>query len=340
MQTNSEQAEHTRLAGAPGVCVSIVIPAYNAARTIADGVTAAMNQLGLPGASEVIVVDDGSTDETASVARGCGARCVSQPNGGPASSRNTGFRAARGRYVLFTDSDCVPDPHWAERLIAPFGEERVGACGGSYTMANDGVVPAGIHWEIITRHRRFGSRVRALGSYNLAVRRDVLEAVGGFDETYLTASGEDNDLSYRISSLGYELRWVPEATVGHHHTRRLGKYLREQYRHGYFRAKLYRRHRRYVLGDDYTTVKDPLECALAGLSVVSAALVWVDGMVWALLGTLGLLLAVQVPTAVRMVRLSGRASVMLHVPVMFLRAFARTAGFCVGMLRRGTGHVS
>jgi glycosyltransferase involved in cell wall biosynthesis len=321
----------------PSVPVSIVIPAYNAAGTIAETLAAVLGQQGFAQLVEVIVVDDGSTDPTAEIVRQFPVRYLYQPNAGPASARNRGFRCARGPYVLFTDSDCVPDSRWAMQLVEALHHPVVGAVGGSYTLANRGRVAEGIHWEIVVRHRRFRPYVRALGSYNLGVRREVMEQVGGFDETYPAASGEDNDLSYRILAAGYKLRWVPAATVGHHHTAKLGKYLREQQRHGYFRTKLYRRHAGRMSGDDYTTPKDVLEPVLVCALAASLPLCWLP-RVWLLgAGALAVLAAIQVPMTVRMVLGSGRLSVAAHAGVMFLRAFWRTWGFLQGlpsMLRR------
>ncbi len=320
------------------VTVSIVIPAYNAETTIARAVACAKAQEGLTCAPEVIVVDDGSADRTGEIVRSLdGVRYVRQDNAGPAAARNHGWRVSSGAVVMLTDSDCEAAPDWAAKLLAAFEEGDVGAAGGSYTMANGGFLAGGIHWEIVARHRRFGRYVRALGSYNLAVRRAVMDEVGGFDESYPTASGEDNDLSYKISAAGRKLRWVGDATVGHHHTTSLPKYLKEQYRHGFFRTKLYCRHVRRILGDDYTLAKDILEPPLVLALIAALAVCWIGPLWIAPLIVLGLLAAIQIPMTVRMVRCSGRLSAATHAGVMFLRAFARTAGFVAGILRGSPG---
>ena len=312
--------------------VSVVIPAYNAERTIAQSVRCAISQRCQRTCPEVVVVDDGSSDRTAEIAAAEGAVVIRQDNAGPAAARNRGFRESHGRFVIFTDSDCLADENWAGRLVEAFEDPQVGAAGGSYAMANDGLIASGIHWEIITRHRRFGRYVRALGSYNMAVRREVMEAVGGFDETYPSASGEDNDLSYRICEAGYKLRWVLDATVKHFHTRRLGKYLKEQFRHGFFRARLYSRHRRKISGDDYTTLKDILEPPLVCMLVASLAVSWLGPMKWISLALAVALAAMQVPMTVRIIMAGRKISLMFHSFVMFVRAFARTGGFLSGII--------
>ena len=91
------------------------------------------------------------------------------------------------------------------------------------------------------------------------IKKDVFERLGGFQEGFRRASGEDNDLSYKILEAGYRIFFERQAIVGHYHTERLGKYLREQFSHGFWRVKLYAEHPAMIKGDDYTFWKDALE---------------------------------------------------------------------------------
>ena len=95
-----------------------------------------------------------------------------------------------------------------------------------------------------------------LGSFNVAYRKDALEAVGGFDEAFRHASGEDNDLAYRLHDEGGTLRFCREAVVRHYHPERLVPYLRTQRRHGFWRMKLYAKHPGRSGGDRYAGVTD------------------------------------------------------------------------------------
>ncbi|MCC6155225.1 MAG: glycosyltransferase, partial [Candidatus Hydrogenedentes bacterium] len=222
--------------------VSIVIPAHNAAATLGECLAAAINQTYTD--REVIVVDDGSTDATPEIARKFPVVLIQQSKSGPAAARNAGGRIASGDIIAFTDSDCVAHCDWVSRLVEGFGE-CVGAVGGTYGIANTGNMLARIiHNEIRSRHARFGYEVDFLGSYNLAVRREVFNALNGFDENFTAASGEDNDLSYRIQDAGYALRYAPAAVVDHYHPERVVPYLRAQMRHGFWRMKLYAKHPR------------------------------------------------------------------------------------------------
>src|SRR6476661_7120595 len=112
--------------------VSVVIPAYRAARTLPAGLAALAAQTYPADHLEIIVVDDGSPDETAAVAEAAGARVLRQANRGPATARNRGALAATGDLVLFTDADCAPTPAWVERMAAPFADPAVMGVKGAY----------------------------------------------------------------------------------------------------------------------------------------------------------------------------------------------------------------
>jgi glycosyltransferase involved in cell wall biosynthesis len=109
---------------------SIVVPAYNAAGTIGECV-AALRAQSFPAAEfELIVVDDGSSDATPEIARARGARVVQQRNAGAGAARNAGWRAATGKWVAFTDADCLPARTWLRSLVeACERRDAVGAAG-------------------------------------------------------------------------------------------------------------------------------------------------------------------------------------------------------------------
>jgi len=253
--------------------IAVVIPARDSQATIERAVRASLAQEGAR-VVEVVVVDDGSSDETARVAEQAGARVIRRAPAGPAAARNTGWRSTQADIVAFTDSDCEPNPHWCARIAEALADEKVGAVGGSYDIANpESPLARVVHAEILARHARMGRFVRALGTYNFAARREVLERLDGFDESYTNASGEDNDLSYRMLASGLKLLFLPANTVLHVHPTRLWGYLKSQARHGYWRVKLYRDHPGMKSGDDYSDVADyvaPL-FGLAALVLAAAA---------------------------------------------------------------------
>lgn len=164
---------------------------------------------------EVIVVDDASTDDTAAVLARLAAtapfpvRVLRQEgNQGPSAARNRGWRAATAPVVVFTDDDCVPQPGWLRGLIA--GIER----GADIVQGRTEPDPAHLQ-----EHGPFGRTMRVPheeGYYetcNIAYRREWLERLGGFDESFRIA--EDVDLAWRAREAGARTAFAADALVYH-----------------------------------------------------------------------------------------------------------------------------
>jgi len=168
--------------------ISVVIPAYNEAKYIGDCLEALQAQTYPPQQFEIIVVDNGSSDDTARLARAYGARVVTELKKGVALARQRGFREARGPIIASTDADtCVP-PWWLERIAVNFARDQGlgGVCGPVYFA--DGrpherlLMRYPLTWAMNMANRL--GRTWWVGN-NFAVRSDVFWQVGGF-------SGFDN----------------------------------------------------------------------------------------------------------------------------------------------------
>ncbi|EKD81271.1 MAG: family 2 glycosyltransferase SpsQ, partial [uncultured bacterium] len=174
-----------------------------------------------------------------------------------------GARVACGEILVFTDSDTVPHDDWLKNLTDPFLDSTIMATAGTYTIANkENELAQLIQKEIEVRHSAYNDYIIFAGTYNLAIRKEVFDMIKGFDETYRNASGEDNDLCYRIAKLGHKIRYIASAKVAHHHPERLAGYLKSQFRHGFWRAKLYLTHPERLSGDSYTGTFDAAEVIL------------------------------------------------------------------------------
>ena len=199
--------------------VSLIIATFNHARFLGAAIDSALAQT--LGAVDVIVVDDGSTDDTPSVlARYAGrVRVLRQPNRGLAAARNAGLAAARGTYVAFLDADDVMAP---TKLAAQLEMlERSPTIGWTYC---DVLIETVATRTTVTASERFGYGARALdgwlfpelihGNFIPAIapmiRRTALDAAGGFDER-LTAL-EDWDMWLRLSLI-VEARYTPAVLV-------------------------------------------------------------------------------------------------------------------------------
>lgn len=325
--------------------ISIIIPAYNSEKTIAQALRAALSQQGV-GEVEVIVVDDGSKDRTAEIVKSFPeVKYFYQENAGPAAARNYGAKEAGGGILFFTDADCIPHPDWIVRMLPFFSRAKVAVVSGSYGIANpENLLARCIHKEILFRHYSLmPENPKSFGSYNFGVRKKVFETVGGFEISYRYASGEDNDLSYKIIKLTFLIYFEKEAKVDHFYTTNLLKYLKEQYRHGFWRVKMYLTHPSMSKGDDYTFWKDIIEIPL----VFGILGIWLNpffGVSWLRilsLTALFLLILLEISFGVRIVR-SLKEGLFLAF-VMFLRSFARGLGFIIGIVtfpfqRASKGH--
>ncbi|MGN6608751.1 MAG: glycosyltransferase, partial [Jatrophihabitans sp.] len=222
---------------------SVVICAYNAEATLAECLehTCALDHPDL----EIIVVDDGSTDATAAIARGFPrVRLVQIPHAGLSAARNAGHRAARGEIVAYLDSDAYPSPEWPYYLALGLDASELAGVGGpNVPPPGDGPAaqlvaraPGGpVH--VLTAD----DRAEHLPGCNMAFRRSVFDEVGGFDPVY-TSAGDDVDFCWRVLDAGHGLGFHPAALVWHHRRSSLRAYLRQQRGYGRSEALVEARH--------------------------------------------------------------------------------------------------
>ncbi len=200
---------------------SIVIPTFNRKTLLRRCLVAATSQ-NYPD-YEVIVVDDGSTDSTQDMVRRefPQVRYFRQEvNRGPAAARNRGIWEATGEIVAFTDDDCLPPTDWLNRLADGYHRhlEVVGV--GGYLEALDELLRDNIlaQYERNVGRDRYGAGYEEVlagfecpagGTNNMSYRRDALIDIGGFDEQFPFAAGEDADLKWRLCQRGLRLLYVP-----------------------------------------------------------------------------------------------------------------------------------
>ena len=203
------------MSGAPSV--SVVIPVLDGEAMVERCVASCRSQTRR--ADEVIVVDNGSTDRTASRAAAAGATVLSEPRRGSFRARNRGWRAASSELIAFTDVDCVPEQTWLARLTEPFGDPSVAGVGGEILQVERN--SASQRWIVERRFLDQGFNAEHaflpfFATANAAYRRSVLEQLDGFDETFAHTAG-DNDMSWRVQALaGGRVVYQPSARVDHH----------------------------------------------------------------------------------------------------------------------------
>jgi glucosyl-dolichyl phosphate glucuronosyltransferase len=218
--------------------VAVVVPTRDRPDQLARCLAALRPQL-LAG-DELIVADSASRarDAVARVASDAGARLVRCELPGASRARNTGWRAAKAPWVVFVDDDMVVRPGWLEAL-RPLQDLDGVAFAGGRTVApqSSSGTPASITLVSPPEVLRRGVRGPLAGSNNLAVRREALERVGGFDERlgpgagWLDA-GEDLELLDRLLEQGWTGRHVPSALAEHEQWRSAAERRRLEYAYG------------------------------------------------------------------------------------------------------------
>jgi glucosyl-dolichyl phosphate glucuronosyltransferase len=190
---------------------------------------AALEAVGVPDGwtVEVIVADNGSTDETARVVEAAqlpnmACRYVCEPRVGQCYARNAGLAAAAGEIIIFTDDDVVPARDWLAQLCSPVVAGRADAVAGTIVLAANLVRPwmTPMHraWLASSEWVAAGQEPRLIGA-NMAFARRVLERVPGFDVELgpgRLGFGDDDLFGEQLRAAGYRIIAQPSAVVEHH----------------------------------------------------------------------------------------------------------------------------
>lgn len=196
---------------------SVVVATRDRARSLERLLEALERQTVARDAFEIVIVDDGSRDDTAAVLERHRTRSAGPftslrhaESQGPAAARNLGWRSARGAVVAFTDDDCLPEPTWLAAGLAAV--EAGAAIVMGRTIAERGAAGLG---EPFARAMVVDHEDGRYPTCNVFYLRRALEQVGGFDESFRYACGEDTDLAWRAKAAGHRSTFAPGAVVEH-----------------------------------------------------------------------------------------------------------------------------
>mgnify|MGYP006419104301 FL=1 len=221
--------------------ISVVVCSYNGSSTIRDTMEG-LKQLDYP-SYEIIVVNDGSIDNTAEIVSEYDVRLINTENRGLSNARNRGMYEATGEIVAYIDDDAYPDPQWLKYLasayinsnhagmggpnIKPFGDGPIADC-----VANSPGGPLHVlATDEIAEH---------VPGCNMSFRREALLEIGGFDPIY-RAAGDDVDVCWRIQEKGYTIGFHPSAFVWHHCRNSFKMFWKQQQGYGKAEALLERK---------------------------------------------------------------------------------------------------
>lgn len=313
---------------------SIVVPAYNAETKLSECLGALLCQTVPSEQYEVIVVDDGSKDRTASIAAEFPVRYMFQLNRGPATARNTGASAAHGEIILFTDSDCVPFSDWLEQMTCPFKDPVVSAVKGIYQTRQRELVARFAQMEFEDRYDRLKKQesIDMVDTYSAAFRKDIFLSMGGFDVRFPKADNEDTDFSYRMAAAGYHMVFNPCAVVCHTHPATLGKYMKVKFSRGFWRLMVYRRFPDKAIRDSYTPNILKIQAILMAFSfALCLSSLFVPGFLYLVSLVWAAILASAFPFAVKTFHKDPMVG-LLSPGIIWCRAFSLAAGSLLGLV--------
>ncbi len=258
--------------------VSIVIPAYNAREHLSRVLDGIIEQ-DYDGLIDVVVVNDGSSDDTLQMAENYrdskrlpdnrSLRVIDQQNQGAAAATNTGIEASNHAIVCSVDSDVVLHRDWLGKIIEEMQDESVAAAQGYYKT------PSGVSfwarmmgYDVEARYDAIDTRyVTQVCTGDTAYRRSALEKTGLFDTSF--KYGYDNNMSYRLLAAGYRLVFRKDAVCDHYWKADLMSYIRQQYRSGIGRLQLVVRHSEHVTGDSVSGMRMMMQVPLTSLFFIS-----------------------------------------------------------------------
>ena len=198
----------------------------------------------------------------------------------PSRKRNIGIQHAKGEIIVFIDDDAYPnDPHYLERILKALSREGVGAVGGpQLTPPDDGLLQH-LSGEVLSsmgagqfslRYKVASSEcfVQELPSCNLAMRKSLLNQIGGFDEAFLT--GEDAKLCFDINDSGLRVLYSPEIQVFHHRRASVKRHMKQMFIYGRDKAQVLRDTRFHALLFSIYTIPLAFVIALIPGAIVAA----------------------------------------------------------------------
>lgn len=231
---------------------SVIVPTYNRAGEISELLNSLVNQTIDDSLFEIIIVDDGSTDNTEEVVNtvkqksSLNIKFLKQDHKGPGEARNLGMQNAKGEYFVFIDSDCIADENWLSAYknkleqtdIKPAGfggPDRVLPSFSPVQKAIDYSMTSPITTGGIRGHSKKGISKYYPRSFNMGVRADVVKKIGGMVKL---RHGQDIEFSHRILSTGEPVIKVDDAVVYHKRRMSIKKYFRQVFNWGVARINL------------------------------------------------------------------------------------------------------
>jgi len=312
---------------------SIIIPTFNGASRIGNCLDALLEQTTRRDV-EIVVVNDGSTDNTAEIVRRYSTvLLINQANAGPAAARNRGAMESKGRILLFTDDDCTPASDWLNAMLDPFTNPEVVGTKGVYRTRQESLVARFVQMEYEDRYRLMSGAgsIDFIDTYSAAFCHDRFLEMHGYDTSFPVACAEDIELSYRMSNTGWKMKFAPAAIVYHTHPDTLRAYAAKKYKFAFWRVMAVRKNPGKGIKDSHTPQLMKFQLLFAPALLTALLFDLVEGRnVPASLLVIGLFLLSTLPFAVRAFRKDPLIG-LLSPAFLALRACAQLFGVIAGV---------
>ena len=230
--------------------ISVITPTYNRANELGPLIHSLQNQTLDHSLFELIISDDGSTDDSAVVIGtwmkkvDFELRYLKQDNQGPGAARNHGLAESVGKLIMFIDSDCEAHKSWVETIYKAYQRDEFDACGGPDNAKSDFtrfqkaidfsmtsfITTGGMRGHSDKMMAKFYPR-----THNMAMKKSVYEKIGGFGSL---RHGQDIELSHRIHKCGARVKFLKNAIVYHRRRTTLKKFFRQVFNWGVARINL------------------------------------------------------------------------------------------------------
>ncbi len=311
--------------------VTIIVPLFQGASTLAASVGALLQQKPLP-PDRIVLVDDASTDGSLALARELETKhpgrievIAREKNGGEAAALNDGFRKAETADLLgIVETDVVVAPDWLARMKALLQRDGVWGAGGALKPFPCDAWPARLAgYEVQDRQASQGRRIRHVSSANVLYLRRAWQEAGPFREDLVNAS-LDSDFNLRLQDKGGRLAWDPLAIAWHHYKPCLSGWMTRTF--AYARTRCRAPALTLYPGDREAAAQLPLDLAACTTPLWG----WLSPP--AALAVLLLALALHLPEAIRVVRQRRDPAGLLLPPVLILRGGVAAAGLALGLL--------
>lgn len=318
--------------------ISIIIPVHNRHTDLNKSVASILAQDYPEDKMEVFIIDDGSQPPISVSSFSKSVQVIRQNKSGDTAARNLGASRARGEYLFFTDSDCICSPTAIRNLYLGIKDNRkIASARGGYLNNSPNIISRFVQMDFEYRQsfmRKSASNVDLLDSACMLIKHKAFKDVGGFPSEIQVCG--DVAISYQFLSKGYKLKYIPEAKVIHKHSNTIIAYIKNKFRKGYWRSKVFQLFPKMTIKDSYTPQALKLQSCISlllitiiPLLIFSQELIFVDI-------TIILVLLLFISTIPFAMFINKRDKLLLlFVPfLIFIRALSVISGVLSSILHR------